>query len=166
MRPKKIIAMVMTFLMMLSLLPSLVFASAVPEGELGGKLKIKGTAAVGSELSADYTKASPEGLTDDYVSFSWSRKVGDQLTEVGTEKTYKLTDEDLGNKIQLKITGKSEMGVTGELKARSQLHQKKLQKRPQRFQKVSRKLHQQKNQQRMFQQKMFQKRDRLMRAHR
>ena len=117
MRPKKIIAMVMTFLMMLSLLPSLVFASAVPEGELGGKLKIKGTAAVGSELSADYTKASPEGLTDDYVSFSWSRKVGDQLTEVGTEKTYKLTDEDLGNKIQLKITGKSEMGVTGELKA-------------------------------------------------
>ena len=49
MRPKKIIAMVMTFLMMLSLLPSLVFASAVPEGELGGKLKIKGTAAVGSE---------------------------------------------------------------------------------------------------------------------
>ena len=116
MRPKKIIAMVMTFLMMLSLLPSLVFAAAAPEGELGGKLKIKGTAAVGSELSADYTKVTPEGLTDDYVSFSWSRKVGDQLTEVGTEKTYKLAEDDLGNKIQLKITGKSEMGVTGELK--------------------------------------------------
>lgn len=48
MRSRKIIAMVMTFLMMLSLLPSLVFASAVPSGELGGKLKIKGTAAVGS----------------------------------------------------------------------------------------------------------------------
>lgn len=117
MRSRKIIAMVMTFLMMLSLLPSLVFASAVPSGELGGKLKIKGTAAVGSELSADYTKATPEGLSDDYVSFSWSRKTGDQLTEVGTEKTYKLTTDDLGNKIQLKITGKSELGVTGELKA-------------------------------------------------
>lgn len=117
MRSRKIIAMVMTFLMMLSLLPSLVFASAVPSGELGGKLKIKGTAAVGSELSADYTKATPEGLSDDYVSFSWSRKTGDQLTEVGTEKTYKLTTDDLGNKIQLKITGKSEFGVTGELKA-------------------------------------------------
>ena len=50
MRPRKIIAMVMTFLMMLSLLPSLVFAAAAPEGELGGQLKIKGTAAVGSEL--------------------------------------------------------------------------------------------------------------------
>lgn len=117
MRSRKIIAMVMTFLMMLSLLPSLVFASAVPSGELGGKLKIKGTAAVGSELSADYTKVTPEGLSDDYVSFSWSRKTGDQLTEVGTEKTYKLTTDDLGNKIQLKITGKSELGVTGELKA-------------------------------------------------
>lgn len=117
MRSRKIIAMVMTFLMMLSLLPSLVFASAVPSGELGGKLKIKGTAAVGSELSAGYTKATPEGLSDDYVSFSWSRKTGDQLTEVGTEKTYKLTTDDLGNKIQLKITGKSELGVTGELKA-------------------------------------------------
>ena len=78
MRSRKIIAMVMTFLMMLSLLPSLVFASAVPSGELGGKLKIKGTAAVGSELSADYTKVTPEGLSDDYVSFSWSRKTGDQ----------------------------------------------------------------------------------------
>lgn len=43
MRPRKIIAMVMTFLMMLSLLPSLVFAAAAPEGELGGQLKIKGT---------------------------------------------------------------------------------------------------------------------------
>ena len=93
MRPRKIIAMVMTFLMMLSLLPSLVFAAAAPEGELGGQLKIKGTAAVGSELSADYEKVTPEGLTDDYVTFSWSRKVGDQLTEVGTEKTYKLVDE-------------------------------------------------------------------------
>ena len=116
MRPRKIIAMIMTFLMMLSLLPSLVFAAAAPEGELGGQLKIKGTAAVGSELSADYEKVTPEGLTDDYVTFSWSRKVGDQLTEVGTEKTYKLVDEDLGNKIELKITGKTEMGITGELK--------------------------------------------------
>ena len=41
MRPRKIIAMIMTFLMMLSLLPSLVFAAAAPEGELGGQLKIK-----------------------------------------------------------------------------------------------------------------------------
>ena len=117
MKPKKIIAMIMTLLMMLSLLPSMVFAAAAPSGELGGKLKIKGVAAVGSELSADYSKATPEGLTDDYVSFCWSRKVGDELTEVGTEKIYKLTEEDLGNKIELKVTAVPEMGVSGELKA-------------------------------------------------
>ena len=145
MRPRKIIAMVMTFLMMLSLLPPLVFAAAAPEGELGGQLKIKGTAAVGSELSADYEKVTPEGLTDDYVTFSWSRKVGDQLTEVGTEKTYKLVDEDLGNKIELKITGKAEMGITGELKVQLKLwlHRKKLRKRQQSFQRESRRLHRQ-----------------------
>ena len=117
MRPRKFIAMVMTFLMVLSLLPSLVFAAAVPEGELGGKLKFKGIAAVGSELSADYSKVTPEGLTDEYVSFTWSRKDGDKLTEIGKEKTYKLTDDDLGYKIELKITGLPEMGITGELKA-------------------------------------------------
>ena len=43
--------MIMTFLMMLSLLPSLVFAAAAPEGELGGQLKIKGTAAVALSLA-------------------------------------------------------------------------------------------------------------------
>lgn len=117
MKPKKIIAMIMTLLMMLSLFPSMVFAAATPSGELGGKLKIKGVAAVGSELSADYSKATPDGLTDDYVSFCWSRKVGDELTEVGTEKIYKLTEEDLGNKIELKVTALPEMGVSGELKA-------------------------------------------------
>ena len=80
MKPKKILSVIMTFIMMLSLLPSLVFAAAEPAGKLDGKLKIKGTAAVGSVLSADYVKVTPEGLTDDYVSFSWSRMVGDQIT--------------------------------------------------------------------------------------
>ena len=116
MKPKKILSIIMTFLMMLSLLPSLVFAAAEPAGELGGKLKIKGTAAVGSVLSADYAKVTPEGLTDDYVSFSWSRMIGDQITEISKEKTYTLAEEDLGNKIELKITGLEELGVTGELK--------------------------------------------------
>lgn len=117
MKPKKILSMLMAVLMVVTMLPSLVFAAAAPAGELGGKLKFKGKAAVGTELSADYTKAAPEGLTDDYVTFQWSRKVGEELTEVGTEKTYTLTEEDLGNKIVLKITGIAEKGVSGELKA-------------------------------------------------
>lgn len=79
MKGKKILAVFMTVFMMLSLLPSMVFAAAVPSGELGGKLKIKGAAAVGVTLSADYGKVTPEGVTDDYVSFKWSRKMARSL---------------------------------------------------------------------------------------
>lgn len=117
MKPKKILSMIMAILMVVTMLPSLVFAAAAPAGELDGKLKFKGKAAVGTELSADYTKVTPEGLTDDYVTFQWSRKIGEELKEVGTEKTYTLTEEDLGNKIVLKITGIEEKGISGELKA-------------------------------------------------
>lgn len=119
MKTRKILSVIMAVLMMISLLPSLVFAAAVPQGALDGKLKIKGTAAVGFELSADYKKVKPKGMTDDYVSFSWSRKDGEVLTEVGTEKIYKPTEEDLGYVLVLKITGLEEMGVSGELKAKT-----------------------------------------------
>ena len=117
MKGKKILAVFMTVFMMLSLLPSMVFAAAVPSGELGGKLKIKGAAAVGVTLSADYGKVTPEGVTDDYVSFKWSRKNGEELTELGTEKTYKVTEEDLGLEIVLEVTGAEAQGVTGKLTA-------------------------------------------------
>ena len=117
MKGKKILAVFMTVFMMLSLLPSMVFAAAVPSGELGGKLKIKGAAAVGVTLSADYEKVTPEGVTDDYVSFKWSRKNGEELTELGTEKTYKVTEEDLGLEIVLEVTGAEAQGVTGKLTA-------------------------------------------------
>ena len=117
MNGKKILAVFMTVFMMLSLLPSMVFAAAVPSGELGGKLKIKGAAAVGVTLSADYGKVTPEGVTDDYVSFKWSRKNGEELTELGTEKTYKVTEEDLGLEIVLEVTGAEAQGVTGKLTA-------------------------------------------------
>ena len=40
---------VMTVMMVISMIPSMVFAAA-PSGELGGKLKIKGLAAVGLSL--------------------------------------------------------------------------------------------------------------------
>ncbi len=117
MNGKKILAVIMTVFMMLSLLASMVFAAAVPSGELGGKLKIKGAAAVGVTLSSDYGKVTPEGVTEDYVSFKWSRKNGEELTEVGTEKTYKVTEEDLGLEIFLEVTGAEAQGVTGKLTA-------------------------------------------------
>ena len=120
MKKSRVLAVAMAVLMMVTLLPSMVFATAVPSGTLDGKLKVKGTLAIGSTLSADYSKVKPEGITDDNVSFSWSLKDGDLLTEVGTDKTYKIDEKDLGLPIVLKITGKEETGVSGELTVTTQ----------------------------------------------
>lgn len=120
MKKSRVLAVVMAVLMMVTLLPSMVFATAVPSGTLDGKLKVKGTLAIGSTLSADYSKVKPEGITDDNVSFSWSLKDGDLLTEVGTDKAYKIDEKDLGLPIVLKITGKEETGVSGELTVTTQ----------------------------------------------
>ena len=120
MKKSRVLAVVMAVLMMVTLLPSIVFATAAPSGTLDGKLKVKGTLAIGSTLSADYSKVKPEGITDDNVSFSWSLKDGDLLTEVGTDKTYKIAEKDLGLPIVLKITGKEETGVSGELTVTTQ----------------------------------------------
>ena len=120
MKKSRVLAVVMAVLMMVTLLPSMVFATAVPSGTLDGKLKVKGTLAIGSTLSADYSKVKPEGITDDNVSFSWSLKDGDLLTEVGTDKTYKIDEKDLGLPIVLNITGKEETGVSGELTVTTQ----------------------------------------------
>ena len=75
MKKTRILAVVMSVLMMISMLPAMVFAAAVPAGALGGELKIKGIAAFEQELSADYKKVTPEGITDDYVTFLWQRKI-------------------------------------------------------------------------------------------
>lgn len=120
MKKSRVLAVVMAVLTMVTLLPSMVFATAAPSGTLDGKLKVKGTLAIGSTLSADYSKVKPEGITDDNVSFSWSLKDGDLLTEVGTDKTYKIDEKDLGLPIVLKITGKEETGVSGELTVTTQ----------------------------------------------
>ena len=120
MKKSRVLAVVMAVLMMVTLLPSMVFATAAPSGTLDGKLKVKGTLAIGSTLNADYSKVKPEGITDDNVSFSWSLKDGDLLTEVGTDKTYKIDEKDLGLPIVLKITGKEETGVSGELTVTTQ----------------------------------------------
>ena len=55
MKKSRVLAVVMAVLMMVTLLPSMVFATAAPSGTLDGKLKVKGTLAIGSTLSADYS---------------------------------------------------------------------------------------------------------------
>lgn len=118
MRKKRILAVLMAVLMIVTLLPSMAFAAEA--GELGGKLKVKGLPAVGTVLSADYSKVTPEGVTDDDVIFSWSRQTGEkELTQVGTEKTYTVTQDDLGYVLVLDITPEEKSGFTGKLQAKT-----------------------------------------------
>lgn len=118
MRKKRILAVLMAVLMIVTLLPSMAFAAEA--GELGGKLKVKGLPAVGTVLSADYSKVTPEGVTDDVVIFSWSRQTGEkELTQVGTEKTYTVTQDDLGYVLVLDITPAETSGFTGKLQAKT-----------------------------------------------
>ena len=120
MERKKFLAVVMAVLMVLTLLPPMVFAAESPSGELGGKLKIKGLAAVGTVLSADYSKVTPEGVTDADVTFSWSRQTGEkELTQVGTEKNYTVTQDDLGYKLVLDIAAPEGSALTGKLTAKT-----------------------------------------------
>ena len=119
MERRRFLAIVMTVLTVISMIPSMVFAAA-PSGELGGKLKIKGLAAVGVSLSADYSKITPEGVTDEDFTFSWSRQTDDkQLTQVGTEKTYTITQDDLGYKLVLDLTPVDGSVLTGTLTAKT-----------------------------------------------
>lgn len=118
MRKKRILAVLMAVLMIVTLLPSMAFAAEA--GELGGKLKVKGLPAVGTVLSADYSKVTPEGVTDDDVIFSWSRQTGEkELTQVGTEKTYTVTQDDLGYVLVLDITPAEKSEFTGKLQAKT-----------------------------------------------
>ena len=118
MRKKRILAVLMAVLMIVTLLPSMAFAAEA--GELGGKLKVKGLPVVGTVLSADYSKVTPEGVTDDDVIFSWSRQTGEkELTQVGTEKTYTVTQDDLGYVLVLDITPAEKSGFTGKLQAKT-----------------------------------------------
>lgn len=87
MREKRITAVILSVFMVLSLLPSTVFAAA-SSAALEGQLKISGTAAVGSTLKADLKEVKPQGLSEDSISYLWSRKTdGDEeMKELSKEK--------------------------------------------------------------------------------
>lgn len=124
MRKERILAVIMSVLMALSMLPITVFAAETTA--LNGKLKLQGIAAEGKTLSADFKEVNTEGMTEDDVTYLWSRKTFDdeaaenagetpELKELGKEKTYTVTQEDIGSKIVLTITGKEENGYSGTL---------------------------------------------------
>ena len=124
MRKERVLAVIMSVLMALSMLPITVFAAETIA--LNGKLNIQGIAAEGKTLSADFKEVNTEGMTEDDVTYLWSRKTFDdeaaenagempELKELGKEKTYTVTKEDIGSKIVLTITGKEENGYSGTL---------------------------------------------------
>lgn len=128
MRKERVLAVIMSVLMALSMLPITVFAAETTA--LNGKLNIQGIAAEGKTLSADFKEVNTEGMTEDDVTYLWSRKTFDdeaaenagetpELKELGKEKTYTVTQEDIGSKIVLTITGKEENGYSGTLKVTS-----------------------------------------------
>ena len=128
MRKERMLAVIMSVLLTLSMLPMTVFAAETTV--LDGKLKIQGIAAEGKTLSADFKEVNTEGMTEDDVTYLWSRKTFDdeaaenagetpELKELGKEKTYTVTQEDIGSKIVLTITGKEENGYSGTLKVTS-----------------------------------------------
>lgn len=115
-KKRRLLAIIMAAFMVITMIPSMVFAT--PSGEMGGKLKVYGYPVVGATLKADFAEATPEGITDGDVSFKWSRKISEEeLKELGTEKEYKVTEEDLGYKLVLEVTGKEDLGLTGTLQA-------------------------------------------------
>ena len=116
MERKRFLAVVMTVMMVISMIPSMVFAAA-PSGELGGKLKIKGLAAVGVALSADMQGYTGRGYDEDLL-FLVKTDREKELTQVGTEKTYTITQDDLGCRLVLDLTPVDGSGLTGTLTAR------------------------------------------------
>lgn len=125
MRKERILAIIMSMLMVLTMLPATVFAAEIPA--LDGKLKLQGIAADGRTLTAEFKEVKPEGLTDADVTYLWERKTVEdeekekagekpELKELGKEKSYTVTTEDIGSKIVLTIVGKEDMGYSGSLK--------------------------------------------------
>ena len=125
MRKERILAVIMSVLLALSMIPATVFAAEL--STLDGKVKIQGTVAEGRTLSAEFKEVKPEGLTEDDVTYLWERKTTEdeeaekagekpELKELGKDKNYVVTQDDIGSKIVLTITGKEENGYTGSLK--------------------------------------------------
>lgn len=116
MRKRRILSAILSVLLILCMLPAAVFAEGAGQ-PLDGKLRLNAPASSGAVLRADYDKVTPEGMTDDCFSFQWYRKDGQEQTELGTDSSYTVSDQDLGYQIVLVVTGMEEFGISGTLTA-------------------------------------------------
>lgn len=106
MKKNRVLAVIMAVLMMVTLLPSMVFAAAAPQGALDGKLKIKGTIAVKESYA--------EGGGFDSLFFMNVHKSEEELRETA-EKI--LNDPSCGDVFRVKGFLKKEDGQWLELNA-------------------------------------------------
>ena len=116
MRKRRLLSMIMAIMMVLCMLPAAVFAEGAGQ-PLGGTLQINAPASVGAVLRADFSKVTPENMTEECFDFQWYRKNGQEQTDLGTELSYTVTEEDLGSQILLVVTGIEEFGISGVLSA-------------------------------------------------
>ena len=116
MRKRKILSAILSVLLILCMLPAAVFAEGAGQ-PLDGKLRLNAPASSGTVLRADYGRVTPEGMTDDCFTFQWYRKDGQEKTELGTDSSYTVSDQDLGYQIMLVVTGMEEFGISGALTA-------------------------------------------------
>ena len=119
MNRRKWAAVLMTALMLFQALAGAVHAEEQAGIILGGSLHIAGLAYVGNTLSADFSKAEPEGLTNENVSFQWTVKESGTARVLSEEAGCTLTGELVGCQIELTVTGRPDMGFSGTLSAKT-----------------------------------------------
>ena len=116
MKRKRIIAVFMTIVLILSFLPAVTFAASEGGAQaLGGELRIKGFPAVGNKLEADLSAVTPAGLTKDKFTYTWTKQEGAQTKTLSSADSYTLAAADEGAVIKLTAVPKPETGLTGQL---------------------------------------------------
>lgn len=116
MKRKRIIAVFMAIVLILSFLPAVTFAASEGGAQaLGGELRIKGFPAVGNKLEADLSAVTPAGLTKDKFTYTWTKQEGAQTKTLSSADSYTLAAADEGAVIKLTAVPKPETGLTGQL---------------------------------------------------
>lgn len=140
MKKKKLTAIFLTILLIVTMLPSSVFAGSEKEA-LGGTVKITGDAVEGGTLKADLSAVTPEDIEEKDLEFRWLKKTDDDKEDsgekaaeekkeekdsdktqkeeekpLGEEATLKVTKEMVGSSVVLEISAKEKDGALGDAK--------------------------------------------------
>ncbi|MBR1969778.1 MAG: S-layer homology domain-containing protein [Clostridia bacterium] len=79
-----------------------------PKAPVAKDVTIKGTFAVDEVLTASYTFFDDNGDGEGNTTYRWVRMDGETETPIGTEKTYKVTEDDVDKKIRVYVAPASD----------------------------------------------------------